>query len=348
MKCSIQEIVEICKNRVNLDLLLAKNSALCVDGTSCCMKSSILAHSNRKVSKNGRINSSRNADTYFPSLIGYITSGILNLYAGGPRYEDRSPINVLDWCILWKLLDNYVRKFGNVAPDETHADMSNTLREFTEIISLYKNSIAYKEFSKHINCIALVNSNTDQCDVLRYARGKNGKVGNSDIERSSWKFYTWFQNFMYIQLYPDLYIDLAWFEDTDLSDVVSGIATFLNYTLDSVASKPVDYAQLINRNLPTPPEDYHKTNMETHIYRQSGRFRSRELACTNNGSFVDQIPQSMNVSNIVDSYGIIYPPIYAIDISSPLKDSTFLDTWENVTRDDVVHGDAHELFMQDN
>lgn len=301
-----QKVIEICKLKVDVSKLTANNYTLCVDGTSCTKKTSILKATNRYVSKNQHVNSNQNSDTYFPSMIGYICSGINNLTCGGPHFEDRSPMNVLDWHFLWKIFDDYLKTFGNLEPKNNNLDMQNKLLKYKSIFNAYKNWYIYKMFSGQINTIALIDSNIGRCDSLRFARGEN-----SDRERSQWKFYTAFQNLMYKELYEDLYIDLDWFGDADSCDVVSGISKYLVSVLDMLAARPnLDYAPLVDRRLPMPKMDYNLSNITTHTYRSIGRWGC-QLILGNEEHLKTRIPSYVNVDNIKHPRGNMDEPIIA-------------------------------------
>ncbi|ATY70213.1 GrBNV gp44-like protein [Tomelloso virus] len=299
MPLTEQEIIAICTSRVDITKLTANNYSLCIDGTSCTKKSSILRVSQRMVSKNQRLNPNNNSDTFFPSMIGYITSGIANLTCGGPHFEDRSPLNVLDWHILWKIFDDYLKHFGNVLPDENNAEMAKKLEMYKSIFDSYKEWYIYKLFAVKINTIALIDSNIARCDNLRFTRGES-----SDCERSLWNFYTSLQNLMYRQLYDGLYIDLDWFGDSECTDVVNGIAKFLNSTLDSLAQRPnLDYAPLVNRQLPTVKCDYTMENITTHAYRSIGRHGCQILIGNTDEVLKSRLPSYLNVSHICNPLG---------------------------------------------
>lgn len=301
-----QDVVDICNKRVNVSKLTAKNATLCIDGTSCTKKSSILEATQQKVSKIQRVNGVRTTNTYFPSAIGYISVGVNNLKCGGARFEDRSPMNVLDWIVLWRIADDFLLKFGNVAITQTSKEMRQALSEYKELFAEYKNWYVYKMFSCDINTIALINSNTAVCDELRYSRNEG-----SDKQRSTWKFYTGLQNLMYEALYPGLIIDLAWFGVADADDVVSGIAIFLNSVLQTLATRPnLDHARLISRKLPSLKEDYTLLNATTHVYRSIGRWGAAVLM-DQEEDLRFRIPGYLNVENIKHPRGNHDPPIVA-------------------------------------
>lgn len=97
----------------------SRTNVLCIDGTSCCYKSSILACSGiMLLLKVQRTTSFINANSFAPSMIGYIFSGIGEILEKGTFcLMDRSPVNVLEWYVLWKLMDMYENRYGNTNPE---------------------------------------------------------------------------------------------------------------------------------------------------------------------------------------------------------------------------------------
>ena len=94
------DIVEICKCRVNTREFIAPTHTLCVDGTSATRKSSVLTMTGYPVTKVQRFVNSLNPNTFFPSMIGYVASGVNLQNCGTPRFNDRSYLNVLAWYVL--------------------------------------------------------------------------------------------------------------------------------------------------------------------------------------------------------------------------------------------------------
>lgn len=336
-----QTVIEICNKNVDITKLTAKNYTLCIDGTSCTKKSSIIRHTGRTFSKNQYLNPNRNSNTFAPAMIGYICSGIHNLPAGGPHFEDRSPMNVLDWHILWIIMNDFLKTFGNVSVDETNLSIYNAVQKYKEIFSAYKKWHVYKMFINDINTIALIDSDVHRCDNTRYLRGEG-----SDKERSQWKFYTYLQNLMYKELYPKLVIDLAWFDDCDLSEVISGISKFLNSTLDILSQRPnLDYAPLINRRLPTPKCDYNLINITTHAYRSVGRWGCQILA-GNEEPLKSRLPSYINVDNIMHPRGNLEAPIVSATVDY-LFDNHTINNNNNINNNDEAYiedCDMNDMF----
>lgn len=305
MTITEQRVIEICKQRVNVFKLTGKTYTLCIDGTSCTKKTSILNKTGRFVNKVQQTNPSTNSDTFFPAMLGYICAGINSLQCEGPHFVDRSPINVLDWHILWKIMDGHLKRFGNVEINENNPEMAAALEEYREIFRQYKETDHYKLITQNINTIALIDSNVARCDNMRYCRNEG-----SDRERSMWKFYTPLQNLMYQVLYEDLCVDWAWFGDAETDHVVSGISKFLVAVLDKLASSSeLLYPPLKNCRLPTPKVDYTLKNITTHVYRSIGRWGCRILAGESEETLRSRMPPYINVNNIEHPTGYTCDPI---------------------------------------
>lgn len=320
----IDRVIAICRERINVDDLLrtATTNTICLDGTSCTKKTSILNASGRVVTKVQQYNQCHNPDTFFPSMIGYISAGLIEMSNNPqPHYNDRSPLNVLDWYILWHAMDKFVVRFGNVRIDvakkPTHAEFVD---ELIDIFNKYRTIYYRCALNSNITCIAMVDSNIDRADMLRYERCQG-----SDAQRSTWKFYTQLQNIMYTTLYPDRHIDLAWFDGcpgVDTNTVVQGVVSFLNDTLDKMGERPANklstfYPQC---KLPTIRTDYTLNNNHVHTQRAVGRWSCKILASTaltdttlpppNEILFSDMIPKHLYVDNVYNPCtGERLPPI---------------------------------------
>lgn len=209
-------------------LCKAKTNVLCVDGTSCCKKTSILnAIGILPVLKVQKYRNFVNSTTYAPSAMGYVCAGMSDvLQATEFRVMDRSPLNVLEWHVLWKYIDKYVKLFGNVAPDLKIEEHFTFFNEFDIIFKSLKDSYFYDFFRQRLDTLAIIDSNIERCDnvLLRRSTG-------SDAERAGWKFYTFMQNRMYCILYE--YIDISWFDGVteNQKDVVAILASELKQLL---------------------------------------------------------------------------------------------------------------------
>lgn len=263
---------------VDRSLLTAGNLTITVDGTSCAKKTTILAATGRPVYKVQRYNNAHNANTFGASMVGYVTAGMLDVTnsPGAPKFCDRSPLNVIEWHVLWKLMDEYVRRFGNVRPDGSSPGVERYMREFRDTFDNLKRWYVYRHFRSRLNAVAIVDTDVARCDRLRAARG-----AGSDAERASWLFYTPLQNLMYAQLYPGAFIDLNDFAGATDDAVVAGVAGFLNDLLAGLRCAPdVDQPRPLRL---TPPVvfagglDFTMHNMRTHVYRSLGRAGVRTI-----------------------------------------------------------------------
>lgn len=303
-----QEIFDYCYNHVIYTTLSANNHTLAIDGTSCTKKSSILNATGRMYTKVQRNNNIQNPDTYGPSMIGYISSGIMDNYCGGPHFCDRSPLNVMDWHLLWKFMDDFLVRFGNVDPNDelpTNTVMQHSLDEYCKAFKLYRQKESVEAFAKHINCIVLIDTDTQRCDELRIQRNDNP----TDVLRSTWKFYTYLQNLMYKTLYPDLYIDLAWFRHAETDVVVAALAKFFNFVLDYIVDHvKSNFMPFPKYSLPTIKHDYNLSNISVHAYRSIGRWGCKLLTGETDKLDV-RIPSYLKVDNILHPHGHMHNSI---------------------------------------
>lgn len=296
-----QEVFEKCIRMIDVSKFKTGNLTLCVDGTSCTKKTSILDATGCLVTKVSRLHKFTNANTYFPATIGYISEGLLSLRREDAHFNDRSPLNVLDWNVLWSVMTDFLKKFGNVRPSETHPEHKQCLDKYRRIFQLYRSSSFYMRLAKEVNCIAFVDSDIERCDELRMLRKES-----SDTDRVTWKFYTYLQNLMYTTLYPDLYIDMHDFGNCHPSIVVRGVSKFLFATLakisrtNTLVSNP---SLAITCKLPLRKLDYNLVNMEAHMYRSIGRWGSRKIMGDERNQLSTYAPSYLSVDNIVDPKG---------------------------------------------
>lgn len=302
----LSNVIEICRSRINVAELVrtAQTNTLCVDGTSCTKKTSVLMSTGHRVTKVQQFHPCQNPDTYFPSMIGYICAGIMDNTNHAPHYNDRSPLNVLDWYILWNAMDKFLCRFGNVRIDTTKPDHCAFVDELIDIFNKYRTVYYRQMLNQSVTCIALVDSNIDRVDSLRYERAQG-----SDVQRSSWKFYTQIQNIMYITLYPDRHIDLAWFDDYSTNTVVHGIVCFLNDTLAQMANRPVSALTSFfpQCKLPSVRTDYTFNNAQVHVQRAVGRWSCKLLAA-------NALPSmSSEITDALQSFKDYVPPYLQVD-----------------------------------
>lgn len=316
----MQRIIDICESRVSLTALRGPyddddaasfaSFALCVDGTSATRKSTVLARTGLPVRKVQRFAPVRNADTYYPSMIGYIAAGINGQNTGGAAHlNDRSYLNTLEWCVLWRLMDDYVTRKGNTdpldneAPDasERAALLDGYRQAFRDLVVSYH----YRSLRRRFRALAFLDSNVARCDELRTRRGEG-----SDRERSAWRFYTPLQNLMYETLYPAAHIDLAWFDELEENDdggdlLVASLAHWLRRLTERLACLD-DRAAIVVPHRPfhlpiaDTTRDYSLRNMETHVYRTFGRLAARKLALSR--KFDHDLDFCARVANTIPDY----------------------------------------------
>lgn len=219
-----------------------------------------------------RHNNAKNANTFGPSMLGYVMAGMVNQSIDTrPKFNDRSPLNVLEWYLLWKMMDLYVVKFGNVRPHPNVPQMTDYLHDFRQLFIRLKSWYIYEHFRSRINGIAFIDSNVDRCDRIHAARNEG-----SDYERATWLFYTPLQNLMYEILYPEAVIDMDWFNDATTDVVVEGVSVFLNdllrnTTIRTVADEPTFAVRLAPPVVCVRGQDFTMHNISTHVYRSVGR-----------------------------------------------------------------------------
>nr|AHW98275.1 GrBNV_gp44-like protein [Nilaparvata lugens endogenous nudivirus] len=320
---NIQEILESCIALAPTESIFRKAvPVLYVDGTACTKKSSTLARTGLRVDKIQKTQTFKNMDSYGPTMLGYICSGMVQQANDlEPRVID-SPLNVLEWHILWKLIDLFVLKFGNCAPhfaesvessidnyvgDDNDLDGSsiNTMLDFTRkfdyIFYNLQDSYYYKHFRSQLNTVVFIDSNISRCDSLHRKRN----VG-SDMVRSEWKFYTILQNRMYSVLYPHECIDLAWFSACD-SDIMTAMSMYVESVLDGLVERASRTIQQNNSILvritpPTTSVDYTLANITTHTYRTLARIGCKSIVNASTDTSDDdlkqmqqQVPKYLNI-----------------------------------------------------
>lgn len=267
-----QGVRDACTAIVKSALLNADTHTITVDGTSCAKKTSVLAATGRPVTKVQLQFNAKNADTFGASMVGYVCAGMTTQSLDPrPKFNDRSPLNVLEWHLLWKLMDTYVQRFGNRKPDTSVPGVTDFLQEFVGTFETLKSWYVYAYFRSRINGVAFIDTNVERCDRLRAIRNEG-----SDVERSLWLFYTPLQNLMYQVLYPDALIDMIWFDSCATDEVVAGLADFMNDLLATVSARPSVDRRAIPINLAPPVvtvhgRDFNEHNIGEHVYRSIGR-----------------------------------------------------------------------------
>lgn len=213
-----------CRELVKVSEFDRTNPVICLDGTSCTKKTTILSHTGLPVYKTTHNTAIQNPDSLGTSMMGYLTASWYDQQTHGVHLRDRSPQSCLEWAVLWASMNQ------RVTQDEPPEGHEHRMR-------LLKNSHLYRFAAQRSNVLALVDSNVPRCDALRQKRN----LTESDRERSRWSFYTEMQNTMYRILHEGRVIDLAEFDACSDDAVVAGIADFiveLQRTLTETAPGP--------------------------------------------------------------------------------------------------------------
>lgn len=299
-------VYALCDEKVDRGALLeharnASNNVLCVDGTSATKKTTILQRTGHQVTKIQKLAKFKNINRYFPSMLGYICTGLRTFKLGSMRLNDRSPLNPLEWHVLWCCMSDYFVNNGNVYPID--------LSKYEVIMKKLKKSFFYEFFSRKINCLAFIDSNCSRCDEIRGRRNEG-----SDAQRSKWRFYTPMQNMMYSVLYEGRVIDMAWFDEFTTEDVCHGISMWIRDLVDDMAKLDIDRrVPLSNLCLPVnyPEMDYASENMKTHAYRCVGRVGCKII---NNECDKKNIADTLKAQYLPQYVSIkpVQPPICAL------------------------------------
>ncbi|KAE9522046.1 hypothetical protein AGLY_017566 [Aphis glycines] len=210
----------------------AKTNVLCIDGTSCCKKTSILNTIGiLPVLKVQNYRNIVNSTTFAASAMSYVCAGMIDvLKTAEPRFMDRSPLNVLEWNVLWKFIDKFIVEFGNVRPELTDGKQAAFFEEFDDVFGALKSSYFYDFFRQRLDTVVIIDSNVARCDHTHMRRGEG-----TDLERANWKFYTFMQNRMYSVLYD--HVDIAWFDGAGGSIDNHGVVTLLAVWFKECLSK---------------------------------------------------------------------------------------------------------------
>lgn len=299
-------VYALCNEKIDRDALLehglcASNNVLCVDGTSATKKTSILQRTGHQVTKIQKLAKFKNINRYFPSMLGYICTGLRTFKFGTMRLNDRSPLNPLEWHVLWCCMSDYFVTNGNVYPTD--------LSKYESTMRKLKNSFFYEFFSKKINCLAFIDSNCARCDETRAKRNEG-----SDAQRSKWCFYTPMQNMMYSVLYEGRIIDMAWFDEFSTEDVCMGISMWLRDLTNDMAKLDIDRSVPLPKfSLPInhPDMDYASENMKAHAHRCIGRVGCKIINGECDKKNIAETLKKQYIPQYV-SIGPIQPPMCAL------------------------------------
>lgn len=192
----------------------------------------------------------------FSSLIIFVQQLIHNI---------RSPLNVLEWHVLWKFMNKYFKKFGNVTPCPEHSSSMQRLTIWNTIVTFPQDTSTLSLLSIPMCSVA-----TTIDDLETSAPIMNVHLGN-------------FTRTYRTECIPC--IDLAWFDREvgllDRSNVVTVLASYLTSTLKNFPkSKPTHHGSN-DFALPVPlgDQDLSLWNFITFVYREAIRQDARRLVC---------------------------------------------------------------------
>lgn len=276
----MQSVFDICKSKINFDKLFENviisktvcTNVLFLDGTSCTKKTTILRKTNTRVYKVQKYNYIKNPNTFPPSAVGYVFSGLFDLVNlknnEEIKFADRSILNNLEWSELWKLMDKFY--FEEKFVDFDYKDIERVDKIVFDYFQNFINWPSYLWLRKKIVGLAIVDSDVFRCNDLRIKRIES----KSDVVRSNWPFYTVLQNSMYKLLYNECFLDLLDFNEFNDDDVTSGVALFLAYTQEKLKNLTKNYLNpsilILNIKLPTFLEknkDLTLYNLNSWVYR---------------------------------------------------------------------------------
>lgn len=290
---TMQAVQALCTERIDPAQFQSCSPALCLDGTSCTGKSSILNQTGLAVSKTSRTSPVKQVNTYPLATFGIVAEGIIDGYRLGVQFFDRAPTNPLEWVVLWSLMQH--------AKQQPQPLGWKVLAQYRGVFDALADTEHYKLLRAHSNTVVIVDSDVARCDGRRMLRDQS-----SDVERSSWGYYTTLQNCMYQRLYPRTYIDLAWFGNTPMELVTGGIAAFLrgvqqNTLLARVQPTAPYHEQLVKIQnslsspvvVPTGRQDLTSMNVSAHATRAllRNRVHNRSLV-----DYFETIPLGYHVS----------------------------------------------------
>lgn len=152
---------------------------------------------------------------------------IQDLQTSVPHFNDRSPLNPIEWLTIWQSLDKFTKQTSKVEDQSTYNEILTFLSNDVKTLQNWPN---YKHYAQGVDTIAIIDTN--RCDVERRLQQRGHK---SDVERSELPFYVSFQNAFYKLRYENSCVDLAEFYDcgdeTTLRRIQMVLAKFLEYSL---------------------------------------------------------------------------------------------------------------------
>lgn len=300
------------------------NKTFVLDGTSACKKTTILNEVRDQLAEYFgeypeivKCKKLERTNTFVPSTIGYMYSGLENVrmpskQCGGFKLMDRSPLNALEWRLLWKCMDHFVRiDCGNVNALPTQFQLDNYSAMFKHLLA----SHYYRNLRRDVQGLVIIDSDVKRCDNSRAQRNQK-----SDKIRSNWLFYTPFQNMMYKTLYPDNYIDLADLTQDSNKTEPENMKSAIEHITNLIVAKckilniaPIQPTTYPRYSLPTLQDtDMQYDNSKALVYRELIRMKRAE--CMNEprdykGPFHLHVRYNGNIMMVPPSSDIVSMPL---------------------------------------
>lgn len=254
-----------------------KCNSVFLDGTSATGKSSIIASATNNCgiesNKVSRVSQITDTNSTGIGMFGYASLGLKLMRDS--FIMDRSPLNCIEWNLLWGMFGEWVKTFGNAEYNPDNPDMKIVKTKFESLFRSMLNDPAYKLLRDRIYGFAVIDSDTMACDKRRARRGTG-----SDVRRSDFKVYTLFQNMMYTELYAPTnnLIDINWFMGRyGMEYITEAIGIFLGQHIDK--SMRLSYGCRLR--YPVNPNSILinalRTNAERCLVRAEQSYKKRKL-----------------------------------------------------------------------
>lgn len=285
---NVEEIFNVLKQRINIEDCCQTDSSLPnyafnLDGTSATGKTSIVESCGLPYSKVQHRITVINSNTYFPSMLGYVSEGLQSQLYPPWRINDRSPLNCVEWRLLWSLASHLVDKHGPTAgfcAETGQVLEEEDARYIDKAFDSLMASYFYRDLRARVHGLAIIDSNVTRCNQRRARRNES----SSDVLRSQWAWYTPLQNIMYKKLYPNAHIDLMWFDhglqDNNSGYVFKAISKFICYVVGDLRQQKQQIESLplpLCLKLPNNYSDYFLKNMSVHIDRNYARRECKKI-----------------------------------------------------------------------
>lgn len=304
---NVEEIFSVLKQRINVEDCCQTDKSLPnysfnLDGVSATGKTSIIESCGLPHSKVQRRINVINSDTYFPSMLGYVSEGMQAQLYPPWRINDRSPLNCIEWRLLWSLASHLVDKHGpggGFCAESGKIIEEEDAKYIDEAFDSLMNSYFYRDLRARLHGLAIIDSNVTRCNQRRSMRNES----LNDVLRSKWPWYTPLQNIMYKKLYPNAYIDLMWFDHADDGNVFKAISKFIVYIVDNLKQQHEKIESLplpLPIVLPSNYNDYFLKNMSVHVDRNYARIKCKRILADecSEESMETMMPRCVEVYNV--------------------------------------------------